>query len=92
MKHIKLRIHGRVHGVFFRDSALKKANELGLSGFVRNDLDGSVYIETEGREEPLREFIAWCNDGPPMAKVREIEVEEDSELRGFKGFRIEETN
>ena len=51
MKYTKLRIHGRVHGVFFRDSVLKKAKELGLVGFVRNDLDGSVYIEIEGEDD-----------------------------------------
>ncbi len=92
MKHTKLHIHGRVHGVFFRDSVLKKANELALVGFVRNDLDGSVYIEAEGEEESLGKFVNWCKDGPPMAKVREIEIEEDSELRGFEGFRIDETS
>ena len=92
MKHAKLRIHGRVHGVFFRDSALKKANELKLAGFVRNDPDGAVYIEVEGEEESLGEFLAWCKDGPPMAKVSEVEIEEDSELRGFKGFKIDETS
>ena len=89
MKHIKIRVHGRVHGVFFRDSALRKANELGITGFARNDLDGSVYIEAEGEETVLGEFVNWCNDGPPMAEVREVETEEDSELRKFKGFRIE---
>ena len=92
MKHTRLRIHGRVHGVFFRDSAFKKAHELGLVGFVRNDLDGSVYIEIEGEEEPLGEFVNWCKDGPPMAEVKEVEVEEDSELRNFKDFRIDETS
>ena len=76
--------------MFFRDSALKKANDLGLAGFARNDLDGSVYIEVEGDEEPLGKFVSWCKDGPPMANVREIEAEEDSELRGFKSFRIDE--
>jgi len=89
MKHITIRVHGRVHGVFFRDSALRKANELGITGFARNDLDGSVYIEAEGEEAALGEFVNWCNDGPPMAEVREVETEEDSELHKFKGFRIE---
>ena len=65
---------------------------MALVGFVRNDLDGSVYIEAEGEEESLGKFVNWCKDGPPMAKVREIEIEEDSELRGFEGFRIDETS
>ncbi len=92
MKHVKLHIHGRVHGVFFRDSACKKAGELGLSGFVRNDPDGAVYIEAEGEDGSLGEFISWCKDGPPMAKVSEVEIEEDSELVGFRGFKIDETS
>lgn len=92
MKHIKIHVYGRVHGVFFRESALRKANELGIMGFVRNDLDGSVYIEAEGEERALGEFVNWCNDGPPMAEVKEVETEGDSELRKFKGFRIEEAD
>ena len=91
MKYTKLRIHGRVHGVFFRDSVLKKAKELGLVGFVRNDLDGAVYIEIEGEEKSLGEFVNSCKEGPPKAKVREVEIEEDSELRGFGEFTIDET-
>ena len=50
-----------------------------LAGFVRNDPDGAVYIEVEGEEESLGEFLAWCKDGPPMAKVSKVEIEEDSE-------------
>ena len=68
MKHTKLHIHGRVHGVFFRDSALKKANELGLVGFVRNDSDGAVYIEVEGDEEPLGEFVKEIQTGKTPSK------------------------
>ncbi len=92
MKHIKLNVHGRVHGVFFRDFVLKKAVELNLVGFVRNSLDGSVYIEVEGEEDSLGEFVNWCKDGPPMAKISEVETEEDAEIRGFQNFRIENTN
>lgn len=91
-KHIKLHIHGRVHGVFFRESAAKKAISLGLNGFVRNDLDGSVYIEVEGEEDALREFVGWCHDGPPMAKVDKVAEEVTSDLKGFEGFEIDETS
>lgn len=45
MKHISIRIYGRVQGVGFRVSAQKKADELGITGFVRNEPDGTVYLE-----------------------------------------------
>jgi acylphosphatase len=49
-KHFNIRISGRVQGVFFRASTKAKAEELGISGFVQNEPDGSVYIEAEGEE------------------------------------------
>lgn len=87
-KHLNLRIRGRVQGVFFRESALKKAADFGLGGFARNELDDSLYIEIEGEEASLNEFVNWCHDGPPMARVDEIEVEEDNQIKGFNGFEI----
>jgi len=88
-KHVTLRVHGRVQGVFFRDSVLKKAAELELAGFVRNEPDDSVYIEAEGEDEQVEELVRWCRDGgPPMADVDSVEVEEDSELRGYDRFSI----
>lgn len=89
MKHLKIKVRGRVQGVFFRDSVLKKAIDLGLGGFVRNEPDSSVYIEIEGESESLQEFVHWCQDGPPMARVEGLDIDESSELEGFKDFRID---
>ncbi len=90
MKHVILRVHGRVQGVFFRDATLKKASELGLGGFVRNEPDGTVYIEAEGDSEKVDELMNWCREGgPPMATVSSVASEEDAELRGFKHFSID---
>ena len=88
VKHFDIKARGQVQGVLFRGSACKKAQELGLVGFVRNEPDGSIYIEAEGEEESLREFARWCSDGPPPARVEELGVEEDSQLRNFRGFRV----
>ncbi len=87
-RYVILRIHGRVQGVFFRHSVKKRANELDICGFVRNAPDGSVYIEAEGEEGALQEFIAWCQEGPPMASVGKVKVVLEKKFEGFTRFEI----
>jgi acylphosphatase len=87
-KHFNIKITGEVQGVFFRASAKKKADALNISGFVRNEPDGSVYVETEGEEENIRQFIQWCQHGPPHARVDECKVTEGA-VTGFSRFLIE---
>ncbi len=72
-KLLKVKVFGAVQGVFFRHTAKIKADELGLSGFVRNEGDSSVYAEAEGKERALNEFLEWCRRGPPAAAVEKIE-------------------
>ena len=86
-KHYNIIISGRVQGVFFRASTLKKAGDLGICGFVRNEMDGNVYIESEGQETALKKFIDWCHIGPPNAMVKKISVIE-SDSKYFTGFEI----
>lgn len=66
---------GKVQGVGFRYSALNKAHELNLTGFVKNRSDGSVYIEAEGESENLDQFIDWLNRGPAWAMVEDIDIQ-----------------
>lgn len=87
-KHMTVRVHGLVQGVFFRASTREKARSLNISGLVRNEPDGSVYIEAEGEVEALGQFIEWCRKGPPRADVQKCEVGE-SGLKNFTGFVIE---
>lgn len=87
MKHYNIRVTGKVQGVFFRDSTRNKANDLGVKGFVRNEPDGSVYIEAEAGEETLKEFTEWCKQGPSSAVVDDIEIKE-AEPAGFTSFEI----
>lgn len=87
-KHLNIRVHGRVQGVLFRDSAKEEAQRLGVTGFVRNEPDGTVYIEAEGREEQLREFITWVNRGTDRAHVARVEPEE-GEMKGYTEFNIQ---
>ncbi|MDX5482108.1 MAG: acylphosphatase [Hymenobacteraceae bacterium] len=85
-KRIAIRVHGKVQGVFFRASTQEKAEELGLSGFVKNEDDGTVYLEAEGDSEALQKLEQWAHEGPRHAKVQKVEVEEKEGLRGFEGF------
>lgn len=76
MKHLNIRVFGKVQGVFFRATTRDMARSLGLSGYVRNDPDGSVYIEAEGEETQLSQFTAWCRKGPPHARVSHLDINE----------------
>ena len=86
-KHFNIHIYGVVQGVFFRLSAGEKARELGIKGFALNETDGSVYIEAEGEEVELKKIIAWCHQGPELARVQKVEVEE-GEFKGFQTFSM----
>ncbi|HYE55916.1 MAG TPA: acylphosphatase, partial [Chitinophagaceae bacterium] len=80
-------IRGKVQGVYFRVSAKKVADELGLRGEVRNLRDGSVEVLVVGEEEKVRELADWCHRGPSRAEVREVEVL-DVPFREFEGFKV----
>jgi len=86
-RHLNIKIFGRVQGVFFRDSVRRKAEEWGIKGWVRNEPDGSVYLEAEGPEEALKKLVSWCSEGPELATVVKVEIEE-GKLKDFKDFRV----
>jgi acylphosphatase len=67
-------IKGQVQGVYFRASAQEVANAMGLTGWVRNTPEGNVEAVATGDEHSLREFGAWCRQGPPAAIVSEVEI------------------
>ena len=87
-KHLNIKVTGVVQGVLFRAHAAQKAQDLKLNGFVRNMPDDSVYIEAEGEEKSLDEFIGWCYTGSPAAQVRDVKVAEAA-LWNFREFTIE---
>ena len=87
MKAVHLKIHGLVQGVFFRQSTMEKAIELGLKGWVRNCADGTVEAEAEGEEEALIRLIEWCHDGPQRASVDRVDVQ-PAALKNFPSFQI----
>jgi acylphosphatase len=88
VKSVAIIVSGTVQGVFFRASAKKKADQLNIYGFVRNERDGSVFLEASGEEKNLNEFIEWCRVGPAHARVTECDVREIA-AREFKDFQIQ---
>ena len=88
MKNLKMTVRGDVQGVGYRDAAYWTARKLGVAGFVMNEPDGSVYVEAEGEEEALEQFLAWCRKGPITAKVVRVEEEWGPPRGSFSGFRI----
>jgi acylphosphatase len=88
MRAANIRISGKVQGVSFRAYAKQEADKLELSGSIRNEPDGTVYIQVEGEEEQIEKFIEWCRDGSEYAKVEKVKVARQP-LRDMEGFRIE---
>jgi acylphosphatase len=82
---LRLSIHGRVQGVWFRDSVRRIATERGVSGWAKNLSDGSVETVLEGEPDAVRAVAAFCRRGPAHARVDRVqETEEPAEgLRGF---------
>lgn len=91
MKHLNITVSGKVQGVFFRASVKAVADQLGVKGFVKNQKDGSVYIEAEGDEFSLDAFLEFCNEGPEKAIVEKVEVVE-SDLKNYRNFEVIKKN
>ena len=87
MKTLTAVVYGKVQGVSYRASTQKKAEQLGLSGTVKNESNGTVLIRVTGTDPVLNEFLAWCKRGPERAEVEKVEVKE-SKTEVFSGFKI----
>lgn len=70
--HYDIHVSGKVQGVWFRKYTKIEADKLGLKGFVRNNPDGKVYIEAEGEETLMLEFVGWLHKGAPLSKVKNV--------------------
>jgi len=79
-------VHGRVQGVFFRDSTRKEAVRRGVAGWVHNRSDGAVEAVFDGERDAVAALVEFCRDGPRGASVTNVEVsrEEPEEISGFK--------
>lgn len=80
-------VHGHVQGVWYRDSCRTRARELGVDGWVRNRMDGTVEVWAEGDEAAVARLVSWCRQGPPRAEVESVDVTEE-EPAGLRGFQV----
>jgi acylphosphatase len=87
LRRVRVRVRGRVQGVFFRQSIARAAAEAGVAGYTRNLPDGSVEAAFEGSPEAVDRLVAFARTGPPDAEVREVGVAEEPP-EGVRGFSV----
>lgn len=88
LARLRLLVHGRVQGVFFRHSTAEQARGLGLAGWVRNLANGGVEIVAEGPRRELKILAAWAHQGPRLARVEGVEEEWSQHRAEYGGFAI----
>ena len=80
-------VHGRVQGVFFRDTCRRMARQIGVTGFVRNADDGTVEAVFEGDPDAVSTMVDWVHAGPDLAEVSRVEVVVE-EPQGLPNFAV----
>jgi DNA ligase D-like protein (predicted 3'-phosphoesterase) len=80
-------VRGRVQGVGFRDAVVRRARELGVLGWVRNEDDGTVRVHAEGSPEAVQALVAFLHDGPPAAAVEAVQTE-SVRVEGHEQFAV----
>jgi acylphosphatase len=83
----RVRVHGRVQGVFFRDSLRRAAEREGVAGWAANRADGTVEAVLEGDAEPVDRLVELCRGGPGHASVERLDVD-DEQPEGLQGFDV----
>lgn len=87
LQTISITVSGKVQGVYFRQGTREKASQLGVTGFVKNLPDKTVYIIATAVKEQLDELLAWCRVGPPRAQVTDVQVQQQP-VQQFEKFSI----
>lgn len=87
LKHLKIKVSGKVQGVFYRLSTKAVADQLGVRGMVANQSDGTVYIEAEGDEFAMDSFLDWCQEGPDRAEVENVSTEV-GDMKNYRNFEV----
>jgi acylphosphatase len=88
MKRLEATVYGHVQGVFFRDTTRSMAQERQLTGWVRNQRDGTVRVVAEGEEGALRELLSFLHRGPSAARVESVDAEWKEGENAFSHFRV----
>jgi acylphosphatase len=84
---VRVRVSGRVQGVAFRWEAQHAAQKLGVTGWVRNEPDGSVLAHVEGEPDAVNDMVSWLRAGPPASRVTDVAVR-DAAPTGATSFEI----
>jgi acylphosphatase len=84
---VQVRVSGRVQGVAFRWDAQHEARRIGVTGWVRNEPDGSVLAHVEGEPDLVNDMVVWLRHGPPAARVSNVAVR-DAAPTGADSFEI----
>ncbi len=87
-RQTELIISGHVQGVFFRASTQKQALQLSLKGFVCNLNNGRVKVVANGNPQNIQTLIAWCQHGPPTARVEKVKVSSYESTESYSTFEI----
>lgn len=87
-KQVTIKITGMVQGVFFRQSIKEEAEKLVLTGWVKNEQDGSVMVIAEGKKEDLQKLVEWCRKGTDGSRVDDVHFEWQKAAEEFSSFEI----
>jgi acylphosphatase len=82
-------VYGRVQGVAYRANTHRKAVQIGVSGFVKNQSDGSVYLEAQGTAEQLEILQNWLHEGPLLARVDRVDSNDLPVVSTEDSFRVQ---
>jgi acylphosphatase len=88
LSSFQARVHGRVQGVYFRAFVLRRASDLGLTGYVRNTSERAVEVHAEGERKQLENLIVHLKAGPPAAKVDRVVVDWSEYSGNYSNFAI----
>jgi acylphosphatase len=87
IRHYNITVRGKVQGVSYRASTKAVADQLGVRGFVRNEVGGDVYIEAEAEATLMDMFLDWCREGPDPARVTSVDTVE-AEVKNYRNFEV----
>jgi acylphosphatase len=87
IKHLNITVSGKVQGVSYRESTKAVADQLGVRGTIKNQPDGSVYIEAEADSWNMDLFLDWCREGPQGAVVASVKTDE-GEPKNYRNFEV----
>jgi DNA ligase D-like protein (predicted 3'-phosphoesterase) len=86
-KGVRATVRGQVQGVGFRYTAVERAGEFGVLGWVRNEDDGTVLVHAEGPDEAVDALVEWLREGPRGAVIEEVAVEK-GKVEGHEQFAV----